>query len=340
MKYFFIFLLISAGFNSLQAQEQTAKLLQETAKTLVQKGDFDNAVVILERAKQQEPNNVEILRDLCYANYLKRDFAKAIEAGKELVKKPNADEQAFQLLGLSYKAIASYKECAKLYRTALRKFPNSGVIYNEYAELLAQDKELDEAILQWEKGIEVDPQYSSNYYNAAMYYGHKNNWIRAAIYGELFLNLESYTARTDEVKTQLFIVYRNLLMPGTMQHLKDMKTTSAFEKTVLDVLMKAAANAKGEPSIADLSGLRTTFIKEWMQEDKKKTYPFRLFDHQQYLLSQDIFEAYNYWLFSPADNSAAYQNWQSAHPKETQGFKEFQQSRVFKIPVGEYYFAH
>jgi len=340
MKYFFISLFFLGSFCTVHAQEQTAQLLQETAKTLIQKGDFDNAVVILERAKRQEPNNIDILRDLSYANYLKRDFAKAIDVGKELVDKPNADEQSFQVLGLSYKAIASYKEALKLYRTALRKFPNSGVIYNEYAETFALDKDLEEAIVQWEKGIEVDPTYSSDYYNAAMYYGHKNNWIRVALYGELFLNLESYSTRTEEVKTQMFIVYRNLLKTGVMQQLKDAKTSSVFEKNVLDVLMKAAGNAKSEPAITDLTTIRTRFIQAWMDDaDKKKNYPFRLFDHQQYLLSQGLFDAYNYWLFSPANNSNAYEVWQNTHAKETEGFKTFQQSRVFKIPVGQYYFS-
>ncbi len=338
MKYFFTILVLVCSFYQLEAQEQTAKLLQETAKTLIQKGDLDNAVVILERAKQQEPNNIEILRDLSYANYLKRDFAKAIDVGKELVDKPDADEQSFQVLGLSYKAVASYKEALKLYRTALRKFPNSGVIYNEYAEAYALDKDLEEAIVQWEKGIEVAPSYSSDYYNAAMYYVRKNNWIRAALYGELFLNLESYTARAEEIKTQMFILYRNLLMPGVIQQLKDAKTSSVFEKNVLDELAKVTVGLKGEPTINDITGIRTRFLANWALE-KKKLYPFRLFDHQQYLLSQGMFEAYNYWLFSPANNSNLYEAWQRDHPKETEDFKAFQQSRVFKIPAGEYYFA-
>ena len=110
-----------------------------------------------------EPKYTEILKDHSCANYLKRDFAKAIEIGKEITDRPDADEQAFQVLGLSYKAIASYKECAKLYKTALKKFPNSGVIYSEYGELLALDKNLEDAINQWEKGIELDPGYSGNY---------------------------------------------------------------------------------------------------------------------------------------------------------------------------------
>ena len=344
MKYIFIFIVSTVFFCDVQAQEQTAKLLQETARTLLQKGDYDNAVVILERAKQQEPNNVDILRDLCFANYLKRDFTKAIEVGKELVEKPDADQQSFQVLGMAYKAIASYKECGKLYRTALRKFPNSGVIYNEYAELSAMDNDLEEAITQWEKGIELDPGYSSNYYNAAIYYSKKNNWIRSVLYGELFLNLESYSTRTEDIKTSLFTAWKNLYTKTTVQQLVDAKATSAFEKTILQVLTKASVSlatksAKEENDIDRLSNIRTKFIIEWSAENEKQ-YPFRLFGHQKYLLSQGLFEAYNYWLFTPSISAEAYHAWQTNHTKEIEEFKTFQQSRVFKIPVGEYYFAH
>jgi tetratricopeptide (TPR) repeat protein len=338
MKYFFTILVFVAFFSPVQSQEQTAKLLQETARTLVQKGDFDNAVVILERAKQQEPNNIEILKDLCFASYLKRDFGKAIEVGKELVEKPGADEQAFQLLGLSYKATANSKEAARLYRAALRRFPASGVIYNEYAELLASDNELDEAISQWEKGIEVSPSYSSNYYNATMFYARKNNWIRAALYGEIFLNLESYSKRTEEIKTQLLTVYNNLLSPSSLLQLKDAKTTSGFEKNMIEILAKNTGSAKGNNNIDDLVSVRTKFIVEWVSS-KQKTYPFQLFSHQQYLLSQGLFGAYNYWLFTTNANADRSLAWQKEHVKETEGFKAFQQSRVFKLPAGEYYFT-
>ena len=338
MKYIVVFILVATCCFDAVAQEQTARQLQETARTLVQKGDFEKAVVILERAKQKEPNNIELLRDLCFAAYLKRDFSKSVEVGKELTDKPEADPQAFQLLGLSYKAIASYKECGKLYRTALRKFPNSGVIYNEYAEVFALENNMEEAIAQWEKGIELDPVYSSNYYNAALYYVRKNNWLRAALYGEIFLNLESYSARTEEIKIQLFSAYKGLLASGTIQQLKEVKTASAFEKNILDVLAKAAAKTKVS-GIDELISIRTRFMLEWIQ-GKQKQFPFRLFDHQQYLLSQGLFEAYNYWLFSNSLSAGVYEAWGKSYPKESDGFKTFQQSRVFKIPAGEYYFTH
>ncbi len=336
MKYVFLLLLLMGFVCDLQAQEQTVQVMQENARTLMQGGDFDNAIILFEKAKQKEPNNIEIQKDLCYTNFLKRDFSRAIEVGKEMVENPNADPQAFQILGLAYKEIASYKEAGVLYRKALKKFPNSGVIYNEYAEIYALDKEIDEAIVQWEKGIEVDPGYSSNYYNATLYHIRKGDWLRAAIYGEFFLNLESYSTRTEEIKPQVLIAYKSLLIPGTLQQLKDSKTASIFEKTLIDVLSKASAKTK-MVGMDDLLSIRTRFIIEWISS-KQKQFPYRLFEQQQYLLSQGLFEAYQYWLFQPSIPVDTYDAWLKKHNKEMEGFKAFQGSRVFKVPVGQYYF--
>ena len=151
MKNIFLLLVLIIAVCSLQAQEQTAQVMQENARTLMQGGDFDNAIILYEKAKQKDPNNIDIQKDLCYTNFLKRDFSRAIEVGKDMVDNPNADPQAFQILGLAYKAIASYKDAGVLYRKGLKKFPNSGVIYNEYAENYALDNEIDEAITQWKK---------------------------------------------------------------------------------------------------------------------------------------------------------------------------------------------
>ncbi|MBV9987710.1 MAG: tetratricopeptide repeat protein [Chitinophagaceae bacterium] len=324
--------------GSVYAQSGSPKQLQANARTLMQQGDFDNAVKALESARQQDPNSLELLRDLAYANFLKRDFARSIEIGKMMIDRPDADEQSYQVLGMAYKGIASYKEAGKLYRAALKKFPNSGVIYNEYAEMSAMDKDMDQAISLWEKGIEMDASYSSNYYNAAMYYARNQNWIRAILYGEVFLNLESYTGRTAEVKPVLYNAYKNLLAPGMLSALQNAKSSTVFEKDVLASFAKAAASTKEITSVESLTALRTQFLQDWAQEKQKK-YPFRLFEHQQSLLKDGLFEAYNYWLFSPAVNADNLKNWENSHPKEAAGFKKFQDSRVFRVPAGQYYFA-
>jgi hypothetical protein len=74
------------------------------------------------------------------------------------------------------------------------------------------DNDLKNAIVQWEKGIEVDANYSSNYYNAVKYYAQNQQpdlfWI--AIHGENFVNLESYTARTKEIKKIILEAYKKM----------------------------------------------------------------------------------------------------------------------------------
>lgn len=337
MKYLlvtiFAFISVTASF----AQQQNAKQLQETAKLMMQQGDFANAVTALEKAAQLEPNNFELLKDLSFANYLKRDFAKAIEVGKPLIQRAEADEQVFQILGMSYKSIAQYKECAKLYKDALKKFPNSGVIYNEYGELLEMDdNNVGDAIVKWEKGISIDPGFSGNYYNAARYYTKKGEWIRVLLYAEIFLNLESYSARVEDAKKGLLTAYQNLFKAGNIQEATAAKGVTAFEKALLETYAKATGLAKDGINIDNLTTIRTRFVLEWFQ-GKQQQYPFQLFDRQQYLLREGLFEAYNQWLFGGIINADAYQLWQNTHPKEEAGFKTFQQSRVFKIPAGQYY---
>jgi tetratricopeptide (TPR) repeat protein len=336
MKYLLAFCLLFIGYFTSLAQ-QTSKQLQDSAKTLLQQGNFDRAVVLLDRARRAEPDNIEILKDISFANYLKRDFAQAIEIGKGIVERPDADQQSFQVLGLSYKAIASYKEAAKLYKTALKKFPNSGVIYNEYGESLAMDNNIADAIIQWEKGIEVDPGYSSNYYNATTYYMKSKQWLRAMIYAETFLNLESYSARTEEIKKQLPLAYKDLLTAGGVNSFLDGKKITAFETGILESLA-TAADGTTDMNIDNIMVIRTRFIKDWVKT-KQKLYPFRLFDNQQYLLDQGLFDAYNYWLLSDAVNPDTYKSWLAGHSKESEAFNTFQQNRVFKIPMGQYYFS-
>ena len=93
--------------------------------------EFDQALILFDSALHFSPNNIDILKDILYTNYLKRDYANAIETGKKVTARQDADVQCFQMMGLCYKAIANYKECDKLYKAGLKKFPRSGMLYGE-----------------------------------------------------------------------------------------------------------------------------------------------------------------------------------------------------------------
>jgi tetratricopeptide (TPR) repeat protein len=334
MKQFLVFNFFLFSFFIATAQTPDAKELQATAKKFMQQGDYDNATLVLKNAVQADPKNLDLLKDWEFLHFLKRDYAKAMEIGKPLIERPDADEQTFQILGMTYKGIAEYDECYKLYKQAVKKFPKSGVLYNEWGEAYAMNKKMSDAIVNWEKGIEVDPNYSSNYYNAAMYYSRNNEVFWQLIYGEIFLNLESFTARSADIKTLLLDDYKKLYMLGDFTKIN---TKNVFEKAVLETLSKSVSLTREGVTPSVLAAIRTRFVLDWYNAKNNEKFPFRLFDQQQYLLREGMFDAYSQWIFGAAASPATYQTWLDANEKQGKSFKDFQSGRVFKLVAGQYY---
>lgn len=327
MKILFSFLLLIVAV--IYSNAQPPNDLYKTAKSLMNEGDYENASLVFNKLITEQPNNIKAQKDFAFLCFLKRDFAKSIELSKKFVADSAVEEQDFQLLGMNYKSIALYKECDKMYKTALAKFPNSGMLYGELADLNAIEKKTTDAIKNWEKGIEIDPNYAGNYYNAASYYSQNKQLFWTIIYGEIFVNLESYTTRTAEMKDAILDAYKKILYLGDAGK----STNNKFEKEVLKTLDNSAENL----TAAMLTAIRTKFILSWFYENKNEKFAFRLFDQQRYLVREGMFDAYNQWLFGVAINPVQYKIWADAHATETTTFKQFQEGRVFKLIAGQYY---
>src|ERR1043166_10037344 len=128
-KFLFSFACLFICFQSF-AQTENPKTLHETARTFMKSGDFDNAIVVLNRALQMDKNNLELQKDLVMSYYLKRDYVKANEGVKSLIDRDDADEVSFQIAGNVYKALEQFKDCDKMYKKGLKKFPKSGPLYS------------------------------------------------------------------------------------------------------------------------------------------------------------------------------------------------------------------
>ena len=113
---------------------------------------------------------------------------------------------------------------------------------------------------------------------------------------------------------------------------------SAFAKAFLESMNKQSALVAKGVTTTSLTMIRARFILDWYQNHAAK-YPHRLFDYQQQLLREGMFDAYNQWLFGTVENLSAYDNWTKAHAEEYNGFTSFQKSRIFKVPPGQYYFS-
>ncbi|MET0392752.1 MAG: hypothetical protein ABW019_06405 [Chitinophagaceae bacterium] len=314
--------------------QDDVKTLHETAKTYMRSGDFDNAIVVLNRAILKE-NSLDLQKDLAMSYYMKRDYAKAKDAIKDLLDRDDVDEVSFQIAGNVYKALEEVKDCEKMYKKALRKFPKSGPLYNEYGELLWGTRN-NTAIDMWEKGIQNDPSYAGNYYNAAVYYFDVKDKVWSLIYGEIFVNMESLSEKAVLVKQMLLQAYKEKLFAEADLLKGEEKNKSEFAKAFLQTMNKQSSLTSKGITTETLTMIRSRFILDWFQNNAGR-FPFRLFDYHQQLLQGGMFEAYNQWLFGSVENLAAYDNWTKTHAEQYEKFDTFQRGRIFKVPAGQYY---
>jgi Tfp pilus assembly protein PilF len=312
---------------------QQADSLHRVAKQFMRNGDYPNAIIVLSNALKTDPDNLEIQKDLAFTYYLQRNYSSSIESGRKLIARKDADEQCYQILGMAYKAIDEKKEADKMYRQGIKKFPSSGELNNEYGEMLWV-KQDPEAIHFWEKGIEVDPGYSSNYYNACKYYYYTYDKVWSLIYGEIFINLESYSRRTPEIKSLLVEGYKKLFTD--LKSPKSQSNKNPFAAAYLTVMNDLAQSVNLGVTSESLSILRSKFILEWFEKYGDK-YPFRLFEYQRQLLKEGLFDAYNEWAFGASMGLPSFQNWTAQHADDYNRFITFQKGRLFKVPAGQNY---
>ena len=330
----FLFAIICFTLSvSVFAQQDDVEKLHENAKAFMRQGDYANASLILIRALQQAPENIGIARDLAYDYYLQNENDKALNVLKGFLDNDNTDEQTYQLGGTVYSALGQVKDAEKLYKKALKIYPNSGPLYNDYGEMLLA-KHDPAAIKQWEKGIEMDPSYGNNYYNACKYYYYTKEKVWCLIYGEIFVNIESFTSRTAEVKDILLDGYKRLFADADL--LSNFNDKKPFEIAFLTCMNKQNNVVLRGINPETLTMIRTRFILDW-DKDYADKYPFKLFQLQEELLEDGLFSAYNQWIFGASQNLASYQNWTGTHSEESGAFDKLQRDRIFKIPSGQYY---
>lgn len=334
MKNLFSFL-ITVCFSIVAFSQDDVQTLHETAKKFMRSGDFDNAIIVLTRALQKDNKNIELEKDLVMSYYLKRDYKKALEGAESLIDRNDADVVCYQLAGNVYKALEEVKACDKMYKRGLRKFPKSGALYSEYGELLWSSKDYS-AINLWEKGIQVDPAYGGNYYNAALYYFFTKDKVWSVVYGEIFVNMESRSDRGAAMKQLLFQAYKEKLFADANLLEGIEKNKSEFAKAFLQSINKQSSLADKGITTDVLTMIRSRFILDWYDQYGTK-FPFQLFEYQRQLLKEGLFEAYNQWLFGSIENLSAYDNWTKNHPEQYDAFVAFQKNRVFKMPPGQYY---
>src|SRR5687767_10811616 len=82
---------------------------QETARSFMRAGDWDNAILVLSKALQSDPNNLELSKDLAFSYLYDKNYSKALDVIKPLLDRDDADVPTYQIAGNIYKALEEIK---------------------------------------------------------------------------------------------------------------------------------------------------------------------------------------------------------------------------------------
>lgn len=333
---------------ALQASAQTRwpspeiEQMYNEARGQLTQGNLQQAIMLYSRAIRIAPDVMVLHRDLANAYYLAGYYEEAQKTLEPIIKSGQADEQSFQVMSASYLEQKEDKKARSYLQKGLERYPHSGMLYNQMGKMHEDLQKEEEALTNWLEGIEQDPAYHLNYYDAARTYMRTNKTVWAIIYGELFINLEQQTARANETRTMLLAAYKRLFNSfavGDMPKYKSKEKISAptgFEGAVYNTYLKLSPVVSDGFNIENLIMLRTRFMIEWGEENAAR-YPFTLFKRQDDMLRKGYFDTYNQWLFGKAISPQEYDAWNKFHVKEMPALEQWLAAHPYQPVRGDVY---
>jgi tetratricopeptide (TPR) repeat protein len=331
---FFFFIVFSSSAQS--NAEKAAKLHDEAISLMDEKGDYDGAIKLLEQATKIEPANSGHKYEIAFAYYNQKKFDRAKDILKDIIKKNDASFRYYQLLGNIYDVQGEPDKAISTYKSGLNKWPDDGHLYNEMGIVELGRKNYNAAVEYWEKGLQVDPAFSSNYYWASKMYCSSDKKIWGIFYGELFMNLERNTKRTAEISKLLYNTYKKCVIIGDQsaevkfvdQNVMYVDSKDKDPKIPFSVHYETGMSLSAIPLVLEkkkdygmdeISKMRSDFIEKWYDKDLPQKYPNIVLDWQKKLADKKYLDCYNHWLMMKGDEDQ-FDAW---HSKNKDLYDEF-----------------
>ena len=338
MKYMLVVTLSLILAINLSAQSDKERALEKAREAIevMDDGNYEESIKMFEDCKRMDPTNYVFSYEIALAYTYMKEHGAAIKELKKTVKMSGINSQVFQLLGNNYSMAGQTDKAIKAYNKGLDRFAEAGNLYLEIGNVYQQADDFDQAIINYEKGIAVDPMFSSNYYRLAELYLSSTNKVPGLIYGEIFMNLERTTERTQNMSEWLYEAYDSAIHFSEdstridfcrirmVMDVESFNSGEEFELPYCAIFGKSMAIAiimQSEVSPQSLSEMRTTFIELYYQGDAEK-YPVVLFDYHKRMIEAGVFEAYNHYLFQ-ISNPELFESWLANHRADFDQFADW-----------------
>jgi len=173
-------------------------------------GKYKDAIEAFDKALEITPEDTE---SLFQRGFVKQEMYQFEEAEKDLraaYEDDKSDAWLTHYLAHNLEWRGEFEESLKYFRKALRLEPDVIEWYCCYADVLIKTKRIDEAIIELNKGIELDPNQSQPYFYLGEIYEERNETEKAAEYYQLAIRSDdpNYRSRREsETVNQSFRAY-------------------------------------------------------------------------------------------------------------------------------------
>ena len=319
-----IMIIICAAASTLWAQAQRSvdfindndRLLVDSAMYLMDTGKARDAIGILDNLCNKYKNNYALEYERLYAYYLIGDYGFVATEGPKLYKHHESEPQLYQLVGNAQDVLGDPEAAVKTYDEGLKRFPNSGYLYLEKGNIHAMHQRYNEAVECYLRGVEVQPDFASNYYRLALLYAQSTEPLWGIVYAEVVCNLQPGTERGEEMGKLIYDLFQeNIKIEGENKlHVSLTQDNTIYmnsDSTDIQVpfpLMYEMGTMKS-PALTEF--MKTKKLTVAMIADLRKDalahidsvapgyYNLSLLDFHRKLIKNGHWSAYNMWLMSP-----------------------------------------
>src|SRR5713101_7657986 len=147
--------LVSSG---LAAQTTDLSEKAQRARELVLAGKPEQAIPVYRELARALPDNLEILMNLCIAEFKARHYRDAIRTAQAALKRAPGSPTANLFLGASYAELGESAQAVAPLESVTAAQPNDRNARLMLASALAALKRFDEAVVHFEKAAELAPE--------------------------------------------------------------------------------------------------------------------------------------------------------------------------------------
>jgi tetratricopeptide (TPR) repeat protein len=338
MKKTLVFCIILFLWSSAFAQinEDKAEKFAEKAVDCMQEGKYRKASTMLRKAIKFNEDFIPYYYRLAYAYHSDEKFTTSNQTLFHIIDNNQDNEMVYELLGENYIKLDSIDKAFNTYVKGIKKFPKEGVLYEQIGKLEMSKESYFSALEHFENGILMDPSYPGNYYWSSKIYCKSTEEVWGLIYGEMFINLEKNTDRTEEISLLLYNTLKreikfnkdstiSVSICQDQNRVFDENDTikkPSFGKHMVELNLIKSLVDLDEVSLRSIDKMRENFIAHYFKNPSEDYAVHRLFEFHKELIEHGHFEAYNYWLFMMGDVDS-FKKWENDNKSQWIHFLEW-----------------